>query len=129
MAATAVSPPLWCPPPHRRDILQAAHILCSKLMSLKLDLIIVINIYLTILSWRIDELWGLCSIYFYIGIHRHCTRQSGIQYVQLRSQQSWRPPSSHGPHGAPVPALRHKTISQHTARQVCAFKTRINYHY
>ncbi len=28
-----------------------------------------------------------------------------------------------------VPALRHKTISQHTARQVWAFKTRINYHY
>jgi DNA (cytosine-5)-methyltransferase 1 len=32
-------------------------------------------------------------------------------------------------HGAPVPALRHKTTGQHIAQQVCAFKTRKNYHY
>ncbi len=29
----------------------------------------------------------------------------------------------------PVPVLRQKTISQHTARQVCAFKTRKVLHY
>jgi hypothetical protein len=40
-----------------------------------------------------------------------------------------RRPSSHGRHGAPVPTLRHNKISQHTARQVCAFKSRIYFHY
>ena len=36
---------------------------------------------------------------------------------------------SHGRHGTPVPTLRQNKISQHTARHVCAFKSRIYFHY
>jgi hypothetical protein len=36
---------------------------------------------------------------------------------------------SHGRHGTPVPTLRHNNISQHPARQVCALKSRIYFHY
>ncbi len=63
----------------------------------------------------------MCSLFFYIQLRWYYTRQSAIWNLQQRSQQPWQPPSSHG---APVPALRQKTISQHTAQQVCAFKIR-----
>ncbi len=35
----------------------------------------------------------------------------------------------HSPHAAPPPALRHSTISQHTAQQVYVVKTRKKYRY
>ncbi len=94
-------------------------------MSLKLGLVIVININLTIHCGVSTSAVGcvMCSLFFYIGIRRYCTRQSVIWNLQQRLQQPWQPPSSHG---TPVPLLRQKTISQDTAQQVCVFKTRKN---
>ena len=51
------------PPPRRRDIPQAAHILRSKLMSLKLGLSIVININLTIHRGASASVVG-CVLFF-----------------------------------------------------------------
>jgi hypothetical protein len=48
-----------------------------------------------------------------------------------RIDRSWRSPSSYGRHGAPLPAPKHTTISQHATRQVNVVKTReyICYYY
>jgi hypothetical protein len=57
MAAAVVLRPLWCPHPG------AATILHSKLMSLKLGLIIVININLTIHRGTLTSVVG-CVLFF-----------------------------------------------------------------
>jgi hypothetical protein len=66
--------------PHsrRRGKRQSANILRSKLMSLKLGLIFVININLTIHRGASTSVVGCVLFFFYIGIRGYCTRQSAI---------------------------------------------------
>jgi hypothetical protein len=42
----------------------------------------------------------------------------------LRIDRSWQSLSSYGCHGAPLPAFKHTTISEHTMEQVYIVKTR-----
>ncbi len=44
----------------------------------------------------------------------------------LHTDEPWRPPLSHGCHGAPLPAPRHTTISQHATQQVYIIKTKVS---
>ncbi len=49
-----------------------------------------------------------------------------LQQVSLHIDWSWRSPLSYGHHGAPLPALKHTTVSKHTMRQDYVVKTRKN---
>ena len=51
------------------------------------------------------------------------TRLARRKLGKKNTPQPWRPPSSHGRHGAPPPAPPHTTISQHAMRQVYVVKT------
>jgi hypothetical protein len=56
-------------------------------------------------------------------------RQVFLHNAILCINQQWWSPSSYDRYGAPLPAFRHTTISQHTMQQVGIVKTRKNYHY
>ncbi len=77
--------------------------------------------------WDIMAAW--CLVVVVANSKNRARRQGFLHNAILCIDWWWWSPSLYDRHGAPLPAFKYTTISQHTMRQIGIVKTRKNYHY